>query len=282
MKNSVIEILIPKDEPDGFKIVKLAGWIGKAFVVPRADLKDIRDFREFSLPAVYFLFTEFEAEKPLVYVGETDNLYRRLYQWDAAKDDWNVALAFTGESETDVQYLERKCVEEIEKAGRYDTNNAIKPPGRQLSEFRRAANNDFFDKLKFVATVLGFKIFSEIPKEQQAIEIYYLGDQTGKDVFGKGVLIAGGEFLVFAGSKARVKEADSLKKHVVSSVNLRKQLETNGVFKKAKDGQYFEFTRDYIFHSPSAAADAIRGASTNGWTAWKDKNGKTLDENKRK
>jgi hypothetical protein len=41
------------------------------------------------------------------------------------------------------------------------------------------------------------------------------------------------------------------------------------------------FQQDYIFNSPSAAAATILGRSANGWTSWKDKNGKTLDEVKR-
>lgn len=35
-------------------------------------------------------------------------------------------------------------------------------------------------------------------------------------------------------------------------------------------------TKDIIFKSPSTAANFVTGASTNGLTAWKDNNGKTL------
>jgi len=35
---------------------------------------------------------------------------------------------------------------------------------------------------------------------------------------------------------------------------------------------------DYVASSPSIAGALILGRNTNGWTRWKDANGKTLDE----
>ena len=43
-------------------------------------------------------------------------------------------------------------------------------------------------------------------------------------------------------------------------------------------GEYFEFTDDYIFSSPSTAAVMIMGRNANGLTEWKNMNGKTLKE----
>lgn len=39
---------------------------------------------------------------------------------------------------------------------------------------------------------------------------------------------------------------------------------------------------DYMFPSPSAAAKMVVGGSSNGWTRWKDAEGKTLSEVYRK
>ena len=46
----------------------------------------------------------------------------------------------------------------------------------------------------------------------------------------------------------------------------------------AKNGDHYAFTRDVEFTSPSAAATAIRGGSSNGLVVWKTKAGKTLKE----
>ena len=60
----------------------------------------------------------------------------------------------------------------------------------------------------------------------------------------------------------------------------RDKLIESGILKENNDT--YIFTEDYVFNSPSTAGGVILGRSTNGWTKWKDKNGKTLDELKRK
>ena len=47
------------------------------------------------------------------------------------------------------------------------------------------------------------------------------------------------------------------------------------------NGNYI-FDQDYIFNSPSMAGGVVLGRSTNGWTKWKNKDGITLDELKRR
>ena len=42
--------------------------------------------------------------------------------------------------------------------------------------------------------------------------------------------------------------------------------------------EYFEFSDDYIFSSPSTAAVIVMGRNANGLTEWKNKDGKTLKE----
>ncbi|WP_255306983.1 DUF4357 domain-containing protein [Paraliobacillus sp. PM-2] len=42
------------------------------------------------------------------------------------------------------------------------------------------------------------------------------------------------------------------------------------------------FDSDYIFNSPSAADAAVLGRRANGWREWKDEEGRTLNELKRK
>lgn len=280
MKNAVVEMMMPKGEPNGLKIVKLAGWIGKAFVVPRKDISEIKEYNEASLPAVYFLFSEVEEDKPLVYIGQTDNLWRRLNQQNTYKENWNVALIFTGQKDIDTRYLEDKAIEEATLAERYELDNKVVSPGSVLSDFAKASNDNFFDNMKFVVSLLGYSLFTPLIKEENVHEFYYLEDQKNKDAKGKGTLLDTGEFLVFKGSTARIKETESFlkRKH---GVNLRRKLLEIGVFEELSDKTAYVFTKDYNFATPSAAADTVMARSSNGWTSWKDKDGKTLDELKR-
>ena len=56
----------------------------------------------------------------------------------------------------------------------------------------------------------------------------------------------------------------------------RQKLINEGVI--VNKGEYFEFTDDYIFSSPSTAAVMIMGRNANGLTEWINKDGRTLKE----
>jgi len=48
------------------------------------------------------------------------------------------------------------------------------------------------------------------------------------------------------------------------------------------EGEVLVFQDDHLFSSPSSAASQVLARNANGWTEWKTKGGKTLDELKRK
>ena len=84
-------------------------------------------------------------------------------------------------------------------------------------------------------------------------------------------------FVVFKGSEAKAKTTPSCHEYLIT---LRKQLIANNIL--APNGDRLIFTENYVFNSPSTAGGVILGRSTNGWTTWKSKDGKTLDELKRR
>ena len=84
------------------------------------------------------------------------------------------------------------------------------------------------------------------------------------------------EFVVLAGSELRSGECDSLEPQTIEK---RKAfIEANCTQSKGK----IILKADYTFPSPSAAAKMVVGGSSNGWTRWKDADGKTLSEVYRK
>ena len=56
----------------------------------------------------------------------------------------------------------------------------------------------------------------------------------------------------------------------------REELLKSGVYRV--DGKRIFMEKDYLFNSPSQAAAFIAGKAANGWTDWKDGEGRTLDE----
>jgi len=274
-----IKILLPDGDPNGIKVIEISGWKGKTFVVPRGKLKDIKEREESEHPAIYFLFGEGEdPSRQKVYIGESETFYNRLLNHSDNKDFWNTAIVFTGGvNRAHVKYLENRSVVLAKKINRYEVNNQVEPLENRLSEFEKAEADDFFEKIKLILGVSGFALFQEVPKKQDVSEIYRFQTDSAD---ANGTLLDTGEFIVFKESTARIKETESFIKGV-GGPNLRKRLEAEGVLKR-QDENSFVFAKDFIFRSPSAAADTVAGRSSNGWTAWKDAAGKTLDENKRK
>ncbi|MBS0660780.1 MAG: DUF4357 domain-containing protein [Verrucomicrobia bacterium] len=59
-------------------------------------------------------------------------------------------------------------------------------------------------------------------------------------------------------------------------LNLRKQLIADRTLVET-DG-FFQFTKDVLFTSPSAAAAVVEGGSANGLIEWRTKDGRVLKE----
>jgi hypothetical protein len=79
--------------------------------------------------------------------------------------------------------------------------------------------------------------------------------------------------VVLKGSTAVLQERQAAHKWP-ASIALRKQLIVDGTL--VQKGDFYEFTKDVAFSSPSAAAAVIEGGSANGLIEWKTREGKVL------
>ena len=276
MSDALLKILIPNSDANGLRVIEFSGHTIKAIFVPRGNLGDLKDLPEAAALAVYFLFAEPKDGRSFVYIGQTDNALRRLTQHNTDKDAdaWNCALIFTGDAGINVQYLESRCIQEAKEIGRFEISNGTNPPGKPVSSMGKTENENFFEKMKFLTSLLGFRVFERLPTGTKSDNLYIAKDVTKQDAYGRGELLVSGEFIIFEGSLARKEEKPGLSS---SSRLLRKALFEEGVLIDS-DSSYI-FTRDYIFSSPSAAYNVIVGRTGNGWDGWKDENGKTLNEN---
>ena len=79
---------------------------------------------------------------------------------------------------------------------------------------------------------------------------------------------------MFKGSEAKLNTTPSCHKYLI---DLRIFLQEKGVI--VQSNNCYQFVEDYVFSSPSTAGGVILGRATNGWTKWKNSEGKTLVEN---
>ena len=254
------------------------------FVIDRADKKFVAEHSaELNKPALYILVNR---DKRKLYVGETDDSIKRLKNHEA-KDFWTEAIVFHSTTETlsttEVRWLEAKTYEALKELGYYDlSENKVAPQQPPLKKNQIYTLEPIFEEAKNYICAAGFDIFLK-GKEEQKVEvkpvatsehIFYCKHKESKAM---GYLIeATNEFVLLAGSELRSGTRPSLQHSLVDkrAQFIAKQCDTiNGIS---------VLRANYVASSPSIAGAFILGRNTNGWTKWKDADGKTLDEVYRK
>jgi hypothetical protein len=277
MNAKALQILVPHGNPTGLKIVDIPGWIGKCFVVPRQNLKDLKNRPEINQPGLYLLFgVDEETSENLVYIGESESFYSRISNHDANKDFWNTAVVFTGGlNRAFVKYLEYRATTLAYEAKRMKVQNKVQPQENTLLEFEKVTVEQYFENIRFVLNVFKFQVFEAV-EESYADSILYHLKANGVKASAK--ILEDGSMTVFAGSIARRKEVGSF---TGWSKTARERFLKEGKMVLKGDDSYVT-TEDIIFKSPSAAAATLSGSPINGWISWEDEKGNTLDENLRK
>lgn len=273
-----LKVFIPSGNPYGMKIITLGNWSGKIFVVPRPTLKELKERSEASQPGIYFLFgVDEELMKELVYIGESESFYGRMTSHEGNKDFWNRAVIFTGGlNRAFVKYLEYKSTTLAKEIDRMVVKNAAQPQENALDECDKAEADQYFEKMKFLLSAIGYDVFDRGEDSYADGVLYQL---KAEGAFAKAKVLDDGAMLVLKGALARKKESPSFGGW---SRVARERFIKEGVFVlSAKNVESYELTQDTIFKSPSAAAATLTGRSINGWMAWKDDKGHTLDENLR-
>ncbi len=278
MKSKALQMLVPEGNPNGMKIIDLAGWSGKCFVVPRQSLKELKDRPEVNKPGLYLLFGIDESSSDeLVYIGESENFYSRISNHDSNKDFWNIAVVFTGGlNRAFVKYLEYKTTTTAHDANRMLVQNKVQPQENTLSEFEKVTVEQYFENMQFILGAIGYEVFETVAESITDEKIYFLKAE-GADA--KAQLLADGSLNVLKGSTARIRETEAFWGW---SQAARKRFLEDGTFVEVGDKMSYVYTKDILFKSPSAAAATTTGRPINGWTAWKDDAGNTLDDNLRK
>lgn len=272
MRGRTISIYIPDANPRSIKICDIKDSIVKAIFIPRNKLSEATKRKELQDPGIYFLIGEQnEVGKPEIYIGEAEVLITRLKQHNASKEFWNSAICFVSEKQNinkaHIKYLENYACSQAKKINKCELNNNSNPTKSSLTEQDIDFILSFFDDLRLIIATLGYPIFEETKKDKTNIFIC-----KGKDAYATGEYSEDG-FIVFKGSKTKLKESKTARPWVI---NMRKNLLEKEILKK--EDSVLIFTEDHTFNSPSASAAVILGRSANGWTAWKDKNGKTMVE----
>jgi predicted GIY-YIG superfamily endonuclease len=276
-----IQIFLPGGDPQGIRVAEITTRIVQVIEVPRSLLQDFLKMPESAQVAVYFLFGESEdGSGQKVYIGQTGDLRTRLVQHNKEKEFWERALVLISRTnsltQTHALFLEWYCLQVARSAGRYTDENANSGSKPHTPAPLEADCMEIYETGHTLLATLGYPLFDPVVKRT--------GPSKGEDIFyckssssnGRGMYTQEG-FVVLKGSIGRRENVPSIVG--TPGERLREKLLQSGVMRENGDKVVFE--RDHLFRSPSMAALALMGRSSNGWVDWKTKDGRTLDEVKR-
>jgi len=273
-----IKIFLLDGDSNGRLTCELSNWTGKAYRIPRNKVKDSTDREDLTSTGVYLLFGKDEEFNDLVYVGEGEEILKRIIQHLPQKDFWHETIVFVSKDENlnkaHIKYLENRLYDIAKAANRYKILNTIIPTKSSISESDQAEMEEFLENIKLLVNTLGHKVFEEKresqPKQVVHQDTFYIRAARGADAQGKSTSDG---FVVFKGSKASLTTVPSITQ---SFLRLRQKLIDENVL--TENGESYEFSEDYVFSSPSTAAVIVMGRNANGLEEWKMSNGTTLKD----
>ncbi|MTI12112.1 GIY-YIG nuclease family protein [Sansalvadorimonas verongulae] len=288
MQPATIKLFLVNGSPTGLRTAEISNWSGKAIASPRSQLDELLKRPELQSPGVYMLSgMDAESGEPMIYIGEAEIVANRLRQHarNDEKDYWTHTYVFVSKDEnltkSHIRYIEGKMIQKAHSSKRVTVmNNAAS--GSSLPEADRADMDVFMDRMIQLLPVLGILHFSApgavavksclsatSEKEASPVPVFRY---SARGVTATGAPSEEG-FVIFKGSRAVRGLTNSCPPAVQR--NREKMLE-KGVL--VLDGESYHFVEDYELSSPSAAGCVISGRSTNGMTAWKADDNRTLRE----
>ena len=267
----------------------LANWTGIAYKIPRTELEKAKSIDYLKQSGVYFLFsTSDETQENIVYIGQAgtrkngEGILNRLqeHKRNPDKDYWTEAVAFTTTNNTfgptEISYLENQFTKLAIDSKRYIVKNSNEPSLGHVTEEKESELEEYIDYAKIVIGALGYRIFEPIIESPEIITtvlaptpepLLSLILKQGK----KEKIIAQGKqtnegFVIIKGS--------NIKSSTVKSVPTKALKDR----KRANLDDNFVLLEDMLFNSPSSAASFVTGYAINGKDAWKDEQGRSLNE----
>ncbi len=294
MQPATIKLFLVNGSPTGLRTAEISNWTGLATAGPRSDLESLLKREQLEKPGIYFLTgIEADTDEPVLYIGESENVAKRLKQHskNEAKDYWTHASAFVSKDDNltkaHIRYIEDRMIDLARASKRVKVMNGA-TSGSSLPEADRAEMDIYIERMIQLLPVLGIHYFSTPvianPVKTQS-DTAVVASLTEATTSPSQILFCKVKGLVAQGQRSEtgftIFESSELVKEVRSScpasvIKLREQLFEKGVI--VAEDERFIFTQNYEFPSPSTAGAIVSGGSTNGLVAWTNEQGVTLKE----
>lgn len=289
-KGKSIKLFMVDGTPQGILTLEVMNWTGHILVGPRTKITELILRPEMNKTGLYFLTGSDPdgSSRPMVYVGESDNVGNRLKQHnkDEVKDFWERAIVITSKDQNltkaHVRYLEGRFISIAKEIDSAKLFNSTSPKNENLPEADIADMEYFITQIRLIMPILGLDFLRDKPKvsianQNNPLEIKPIDASPFFEITSKKHNIKAtareieGEFIVLAGSNAQSKWIGQNTKDG-SYGRLFVSLYQEGKIKVLQPNDIGVFQEDVTFNSPSAASAVIYGRHSNGRTSWKVKN----------
>lgn len=266
-----LETIYHNGQPDGIRFIRRNLSTMTVYVIPRPLLTEAKSISGINRPGIYYLINESDDNTiAQIYIGQTRNGIARLDDHNRSKDFWNKAIMFLADNKTFtldmISGLEKFAIVKAQESKRYKVENTVVPK-YEIDEYDMASVEEIYDEIQFIMGTQGYKMDDAKASLNQADILHTT--RNGIEAFG---IYDGEKFEVLEGSQINIGKEVHLERYNKQ----RDELLKNGSISQI-DGKYI-LNVILDFNTPSGASDFVLGGSTNGWTEWKNKDGKTLDE----
>ncbi|WP_147679996.1 GIY-YIG nuclease family protein [Actinomyces ruminicola] len=269
----------------------LSNWTGLVYSLPRTCLDNDPARPDLEQTGVYLLFgTNDETGQAQVYVGQArerangKGILGRIYEHVTTEDGqeyFTHVIAVTTQNDsfgpTEISYLENRFYRMAADASRYKVTNGNCPSPGKVTEEKEAELEEFIGYARTVIGALGYKVFEPLDDaganaQSTSIDVHPAeSSENTLELKRKGTLAYGRQttdgFVVLAGSRINAEMTSTCPP---SARNMREKYDD-----AIED---YVTTKDLLFNSPSGAACFVGGASLNGKEAWKDSQGRNLNQ----
>lgn len=272
MNQNVITMILKNDNPTGIIQANVDEWIGVSYKIPRNKIKEAKELKNIDNSGVYILFgIDEETGENRAYIGEAEDIYSRLLQHYKLKEFWTECIVFISQdnslNKAHIKYIENKLYEKAYKTERYKIENDNRPTKSSLDDADEIRAIKFYEKIKMLTSMYGYRIFDEIVDKENKIEedkILYL--TNNKIQYAKGIITDEG-FVILKGSRIKEGISTSISPSLLNFAE--RERDSNDIING-------EFVRNHLCSSPSMAGVVILGRNCNGYDEWKNENGKKL------
>ena len=285
---STLKVIIHTENPYDHQKVRKGKLDCVMTVLSRrfCEIADLSKIEEMDRPCLYLLVDEGRK----AYIGQTTSFRVRVKDHLGKKRWWTRAYVFVSGSnqydQASITYLEYLAIREGLATGSYDlSENGQKPTKPILQEEDSSDYDEIFEEIKFFLNYERCFVFvkpevntkPEEPLQQKVVvpepaakkyPLFFLR-HTNHTCVARGYPLNDGtnSFVVLKGSEISVKESNT--KGGSARVEMLK-------YCTLRDDDKYVLNEDFVFDSPSGAAGACLGRSSNGYDVWKTEAGVTL------